>query len=503
MWFWIIASIVFFALLLIHLNRKYYILSLCKRVQTVDGTELSKKICIIPGTSIFGNNLDVLKAGSIMKFLQRSRELSDGKSYLMYFLHCPIYNIMRADDATDLFQSSTLVTKNIIYSLVEPLLGTGLLISTGSKWHFRRKLLTPAFHFNILQKFLDIFKDETSLFIDKISQHIDENISLSNFIPDFALNNICETALGIKLREIHGSEEYRKAIHYVETVIVERVANPLMYWNIVFFIFGKYRLHEHHLKIAHDFSSKIIRKRREEYQQCIEPDTTADEYGKKSRYAMLDTLLAAERNGDIDHEGICEEVNTFMFEGYDTTSTCITFALLNLANHPDVQEKCYQELKDLPDVADLTIFDFNKLEYLECVIKETLRLYPSVPLIGRQCTEETTLNGFVLPMNSIINVHIFDILHDPEHFPDPYRFDPSRFLGANSTNRHPFAFVAFSAGKRNCIGQKFAMLEVKVLLAAILKKFEILPITTINDLELDYGMMLRIVNPVQIRLKHR
>lgn len=109
----------------------------------------------------------------------------------------------------------------------------------------------------------------------------------------------------------------------------------------------------------------------------------------------------------------------------------------------------------LGEFSDLTVFDFNKLDYLECVLKETLRLYPSVPFLARSCVTETHMNGLILPERTQINVHVYDIMRDPNHFPDPSAFKPERFLLENSVNRHPFAFVPFSAGSRNCIGKWF------------------------------------------------
>ena len=101
----------------------------------------------------------------------------------------------------------------------------------------------------------------------------------------------------------------------------------------------------------------------------------------------------------------------------------------------------------------MTVFDFKKLEYLECVLKETLRMYPSVPFIGRDCRTETILNGLIFPASTQISIHIFDIMRDPRHFPEPNVFKPERFLPETANRRHPFAFVPFSAGSRNCIGK--------------------------------------------------
>lgn len=102
---------------------------------------------------------------------------------------------------------------------------------------------------------------------------------------------------------------------------------------------------------------------------------------------MLDTLLHAEQNGNqIDANGIQEEVDTFVFEGFDTTMTAITFILLMIANHSDVQQCLYDEIQSVNDPND-----YNNCKYLDAVIKEVLRLYPAVPFIGRVLGEDTVI----------------------------------------------------------------------------------------------------------------
>ncbi|XP_070073765.1 probable cytochrome P450 4ac1 isoform X3 [Drosophila takahashii] len=413
-----------------------------------------------------------------------------------------MYNVVRAEEAEEIFQSTKLITKNVVYELIRPFLGDGLLISTDQKWHSRRKALTPAFHFNVLQSFLAIFKEECNKLLKVLDKNEDGELCLNQVIPQFTLNNICETALGVKLDDMSEGNEYRRAIHAIEEVIIQRLCNPLMYYNWYFFLCGDYRKHVEKLRIVHDFSSRIIERKRQQFQQKQLGEV--DEFGKKQRYAMLDTLLAAEAEGQIDHEGICDEVNTFMFEGYDTTSTCLIFTLLMLALHEDVQRRCYEELEQLPeDSDDISVFQFNELVYLECVIKESLRMFPSVPFIGRTCVEESVVNGMVMPKDTQISIHIYDIMRDPRHFPNPNQFQPERFLPENTVNRHPFAFVPFSAGQRNCIGQKFAILEIKVLLAAVIRNFKLLPVTQLEDLTFENRIVLRTKQNVKVKLSKR
>uniref|UniRef100_A0A1A9WW89 Cytochrome P450 n=1 Tax=Glossina brevipalpis TaxID=37001 RepID=A0A1A9WW89_9MUSC len=491
--------------LLFKVNKTYFILALCKRIKCVDGRPLEEKVCIIPGKTIFGNNLDILSMTpeKIFQLCRDWAKFSKDRSYVHHFYRASVYNIIKAEDAEQLFQSQILTTKGAFYELIRPFLGDGLLMSNEEKWHSRRKILTPAFHFNILQTFNEIFKEESLKLLEKLKCLQHDRVNVSDLIDEFSLNNVCETALGVKLDDVAGGAEYRTATHNIEPILIRRACNPLMYYGFMFYLFGQYREQKHYIEITHNFSAKIINKKREEFLKNNAYDIDKENSYTKTRYALLDTLLHQEAQGFVDHHGICEEVDTFMFEGYDTTSTCLKFTLLNLAQYPDIQEKCYQEIASLTDFDNLTVFDFNKLEYLGCVLKETLRMYPSVPFIQRQCTKETVLNGLILPINTQINIHIYDIMRDAKHFPEPLVFKPERFLPENTSSIHPFAFVPFSAGSRNCIGQKFAMLEMKTVLVALLKTYRILPVTPTKDLVLENGMILRTKQQVFVKIVPR
>jgi cytochrome P450 family 4 len=145
----------------------------------------------------------------------------------------------------------------------------------------------------------------------------------------------------------------------------------------------------------HEFTNSVIKQRRTRLAK--EKSSIVQDVDGKKKLAFLDMLLEATvEDRPLSDEDIREEVDTFMFEGHDTTSVSLTFSLMLLAQHPDVQQKLCSELLALVQgdpLAKFTYDDLNQMKYLECVIKESLRMYPSVPIIGRIAREDIRLTS--------------------------------------------------------------------------------------------------------------
>ena len=119
-----------------------------------------------------------------------------------------------------------------------------------------------------------------------------------------------------------------------------------------------------------------------------------------------------------------------------------------------------------------TMEDAAQLKYLESCIKEAQRLFPSVPVLERTIDEDIELDGYTLLAGTSIAIQIYALHRHPEYFPDPLVFKPERFHSpSDEVPRHPYAYIPFSAGPRNCIGQRFAILEEKVILSSLLRQF--------------------------------
>ncbi|XP_046637353.1 cytochrome P450 4V2-like [Daphnia pulicaria] len=158
----------------------------------------------------------------------------------------------------------------------------------------------------------------------------------------------------------------------------------------------------------------------------------------------------------------------------DTTSVAMAWFLYLMAKCPEHQQLVTDELGQIFCDSDrpVTAQDLTRLKYLECCIKETLRLYPPFPVICRYLTEEVQIGYYILPKDLTVMINIYGTHRNPEFFPDPDSFKPERFLPENSVDRHPYVFIPFSAGVRNCIAPKYAMMEMKVALANILRRLK-------------------------------
>lgn len=271
------------------------------------------------------------------------------------------------------------------------------------------------------------------------------------------------------------------------------------------------------IELLHKFTLDVIKRKKEEYwnNKNNNEDTRNNnkinldiDVRSRRKRTFMDTLIEEQMNNPdlLTDEDIRAEVDTFMFEGHDTTGWGASWATFLLGLDHDVQEKVYREIRDVVGDEELTMDHLRSLKYLECVIKEAQRLFPSVPFIGRKHDSDFDLgNGFIIPAGVQVGVFIYLIHRDPAHWPEPEKFDPDRFLPENSKKRHPFASVHFSAGPRNCIGQKFAILEEKSLLVNIFRKYKVTSLKTYETIlcEQAPSMILRTESSLPVKLELR
>uniref|UniRef100_H2Y7P3 Uncharacterized protein n=1 Tax=Ciona savignyi TaxID=51511 RepID=H2Y7P3_CIOSA len=406
------------------------------------------------------------------------------------------------------------------YRFIRSWIGDGLLTSKGSKWFRNRRLLTPAFHYKVLKSYSEIFNKNSLVMVDKFKKLCGQSIEVHTHVGLMTLDTMLQCAMSANTNCQHVIDHpYLLAVKEVGDLLIERTRQPFHFFDWIYNLSANGRRNKVVVKVLHDHTEKvsyicfeslilrfvehfsiltivifgynrtdkpIIAERKEVLAKAVndeENDSGMEGFQtiKGKALDFLDILLQSKVHGkgltDIE---IRDEVDTFLFEGHDTTSSGIAWALYHLAKYPEFQRKCRDELTEvLGDRKYVEWNDLPKLEYLTKFIKESLRLKPPVYLIGRQLeeplkiTEKSSGRESTIPAGTNVSTSIF-MLHRHEHFwENPTVFDPERFTKENIAKRPAFAYVPFSAGSRNCIGQNFAMNEIKICLAQVIRNLRL------------------------------
>merc|ERR1719273_2511740 len=357
-------------------------------------------------------------------------------------------------------------------------------------------MLTPAFHFQILGDALSIFNSQADTLCDIMLEDFvkeDRGKDLFPYVQRCALDIILETSMGFEMDIQHKRHTpYASAIANIVHIFQLRQFIPWYMPDILFDWFSKYAAeHKMDLKILHSFTESVINTRRQLMLSEGSETNPLTDTGKRRRLAFLDLLLKVQLSGgkiELTDEDIREEVDTFMFEGHDTTTCSLAWTLFLIGSHPKVQEKIYKEQVDIFGengyMDDVQQEHLTKMKYLEACIKESLRLYPSVPIIARKVERNFLVDGFTINKGQTFGVFIHYLHRNPVVWENPDEFLPERFMeetALGSKKRHPYAYVPFSAGPRNCIGQKFAQMEEKTVLSKVLRRIRVQSLHKIED----------------------
>ncbi|XP_051828016.1 cytochrome P450 4F3-like [Antechinus flavipes] len=271
---------------------------------------------------------------------------------------------------------------------------------------------------------------------------------------------------------------YISAIQELSALVASRNKHLLLYWDGLYYLTSQGRHFSRACRLVHDFSEAVIQARRH-ILDTYGPEAYFSDKGKGKIMDFIDILLLAkdEDGKPLSDKDIQAEADTFMFEGYDTTASGISWVLYNLAQHQEHQDHCRQEIQELlrrRQPNEIKWDDLSQMPFLSMCIKESLRLYPPVVTVIRCCTKDIQLpDGHIIPKGISCLVNIFGIHHNPTVWTNPEVFNPYRFDSNNSQKMSPLAFMPFSAGPRNCIGKNFAMAEMKVVLALTLLHFRV------------------------------
>lgn len=438
--------------------------------------KLARALDSFPGPPthwLFGHALEIQKLGSLDKVVSWSQEFPYAHPlWLGQFVG--FLNIYEPDYAKAVYSRGDPKAPDV-YDFLLQWIGKGLLVLHGPKWFQHRKLLTPGFHYDVLKPYVAIFSESTHLMLDKWEKKASENKSFDIFcdVGHMALDTLMKCTFGKGDSGLgHRDNSYYTAVSELTLLVQQRIEsfqyhNDFIYWRTPH---GRRFLRA--CKIAHDHTDQVIKQRK----AALQDEKEQKKIQQRRHLDFLDILLGVrDENGiKMSDADLRAEVDTFMFEGHDTTTSGISWFLYCMALYPEHQQRCREEVREiLRDKDSFQWDDLAKMTYLTMCMKECFRLYPPVPQVYRQLNKPVTfVDGRSLPAGSLISMHIYALHRNSAVWPDPEVFDPLRFSPENVSGRHPFAYMPFSAGPRNCIGQQFAMAEMKVVTALCLLRFE-------------------------------
>jgi cytochrome P450 len=393
--------------------------------------------------AFIGGNLLHYRRDPLGYLTQNARDYGDVA--LIMFGKWPGFQINHPDDVQQvLVKQAHKFHKAIIYkATLSQYLGNGLLISDGDFWRRQRQLAQPAFHTRRIQAYADVMTAFTQQMLERWRPGETRNIAqdmmnLTLYIVAKTLfdadisgeSNLVARALEVLLHSvIEQSQMIIRLPDWVPTPARQRKR-----WSI---------------ETLHQVTMDIIQERRA---------------AGVDRGDLLSMLISAQtEDGErMTDDQVRDEALTIVLAGHETTANAMTWTFYLLAQHPDVEERLAAEISEALGGRPPTLADMPRLTYTEQVIKESMRLYPPAWSFARSVLEPVELGGYTLPPRSTVVILPYVIHRDERWFPQPLRFDPERFNPANE-----------EGGPRVCIGNSFAMMEAKIILASVVQRYRL------------------------------
>lgn len=340
-------------------------------------------------------------------------------------------------------------------------LGQGLVTSEGDLWKRQRKLSQPAFHHHRLAGLVGAMGRCTTDMLESWAARDRDGgaeIDVHGEMMRLTLRIVGHTLFSTELAEEAGdlgpaiSVALERANQQAESVV------PLPVWlptpSNIRFARAK--------KVLDATVHRIIAERREHGRDLGD---------------LLSMLMKAtddgEGGGGMSDEQLRDEVMTLFLAGHETIATAMSWTWMMLTRHPEVAERVREEAQSVLGGRAPRVEDLPRLPYTGCVVDECMRIYPPVWVIEREALGPDEIGGYEIPRGWTVSFSPWTLHRHPDHWDAPLEFRPERFESGASSSRHKHAFIPFGAGPRVCIGNHFAKMEAKVILATVAQRFAV------------------------------
>lgn len=370
-----------------------------------------------------------------------------------------------------------------MWTSVRSMFGNGLVVSEGDFWLRQRRMMQPHFHHRyiagLFELMLTAVDEQMALWPEDAT-----TFDFSTAVNQMTMQVIVRTMFGSQLRD----DEFRQLCiamtHALDYLLIGVVGTALPTWTP---LPGK-RRYQKALKTFDEIVYRVIAQSR----------AAKDE---TNLLAMLLNTVDAETGEQMSDQQLRDEVATIFVAGYETTAIALAWAADYLAHDLSLQTRLSTEIgatigQDAPDLMALRALGLVKQTF-----QEALRIRPSAWFLPRLTVADDEIDGYPIPAGSQIALMINHIHHHSEQWDEPEKFNPDRFAERAAQSRHPFAYVPFGAGQRQCIGRDFAYMEGQLILTRLLQRYQLLPAGAPAQPQLT--TTLRPKGRVDVRLQNR
>lgn len=346
--------------------------------------------------------------------------------------------------------------KGRMYDKFRPFVGNGLAVSSGP-FHLRqRRMMQPAFHRDRIAGYADVMVRAARELVE--GWRPGEVRRIEADMQGVAVTIVGEALFSTEIGR-RAIDEARRSVFVIIRNGIVRALSPGFVEKLP-------------IPANREFDEAIARMR------AIVHEVIASRRGDDTDHGdLLSTLLLArdpETGDPMTDDQVFDEVITLLTAGIETTALALAWIFHEIAANPEVQRRVLAEIDEVLAGRQVTIDDVPKLTYLGQVTNEVLRKYP-LWLVMRRTAEEVELSGVRLPAGTEVILSPHTLHHDPEHYPDPERFDPDRWTPERVRQLPKGAFVPFGGGIHQCIGNHFALTEIAIVVATVCSRHRLVP----------------------------
>ncbi|XP_055316405.1 probable cytochrome P450 313a4 [Sitodiplosis mosellana] len=418
-----------------------------------------------------------------------------------------VIGISQPEDIQTILTSSECLNKPYFYDHFK--CKTSIIATDREIWRPHRRALNTSFNVKMLQQYAPFLNDKSRILLKKMEPFLVEPGDLYRTIFICMIDMITRTTMGTEmdLQSERGASLY-KIIKLVMNNIQYRVIRFWLRWDWIYNNFSQVGRDERiHVKNGNMLFDEIYDTKLNELELLKSQDFDyLEEVKVKNATNLLERCMILEQSGVFTHENVLDQMRVIILAGIDTSSITIFSALLMLAINQKHQDAVLEELRSVIETADcdVTPTHLTSMPYLDRVLKESMRLLSPVPFIGRKPSTDIKLSKGCIPQGSMVVINIMHLHRNPKIWGENVlEFNPDRFLPENVAKRPPFSYIPFSAGSRNCIGMKYAMMSAKITLAHLLRRYKFTTDLKFEDIRVKTHLVLEVINERALRIEER